>query len=434
MGIATLFCLATLCHTDSSPSAVIATSKRTDHLRTGAFWSAFGSASAAVASIAASQSLLGLSLFCLILLHERPRLPRFAWPLGLFVLGTLLSLAFSPDPVAGIPQIRKMYVLLGLVAVCSTFRGLRDSRRLVGAWCVLGGASAVLGIGQFVWKWWTARSAGEDFYAAYVASRITGFMSHWMTFSGQMMIVFLLGAALLLWGGLPRRRRILLGLLLVLVALAILLAMTRGIWIATACASVYLLWVWKRWAVALVPVVAVIAFATGPESLRTRLQSLVKPRGEMDSNMHRVVTWRTGARMIQAHPWLGLGPEMVGRQFNAYVPPDVSFPLPEGFYGHLHNIYLQYAAERGIPTLLALLLMFVLMLRNWAADLQAIPGAPPNGPPGGARWLIHGGIAVVIGVLITGLFEHNLGDSEILMMTLAAIGAVERGTHGTDTA
>lgn len=405
-----------------------------DRLHAAARWSAFGSAAAAVASIAVSQSLLGLSLLCLILLREKPRLPRFAWPLGLFILGTFISLAFSPDPAAGIPQVRKMYVLFGLLAVCSTFRGLRDSRWLVGAWCALGGASALWGIGQFAVKWWHARAAGEDFYAAYVASRITGFMSHWMTYSGQMMIVFLLGAALLLWGGLPRSRRLLLAAILALVALATLLAMTRGIWIATACGTIYLLWIWRRWTVALVPIVAVIAFAAGPESLRTRLQSLVKPRGEMDSNMHRVVTWRTGIRMIQAHPWLGLGPEMVGRQFNSYVPPDIGFPLPEGFYGHLHNIYLQYAAERGIPTLLALMLMFALMLRYWIFDLRALPAAPANGPPANARWLLHGGIAVVIGVLVTGLFEHNLGDSEILMMTLAAIGAVERGTHGTDVA
>jgi len=32
------------------------------------------------------------------------------------------------------------------------------------------------------------------------------------------------------------------------------------------------------------------------------------------------------------------------------VPADVRRPLPDGWYGHLHNIYLQFAAERGILT------------------------------------------------------------------------------------
>ena len=53
--------------------------------------------------------------------------------------------------------------------------------------------------------------------------------------------------------------------------------------------------------------------------------------------------------MIRAHPILGLGPEQVGKVFLAYVPPDILSPLPKGWYGHLHNIYLQFAAERGLP-------------------------------------------------------------------------------------
>ena len=55
--------------------------------------------------------------------------------------------------------------------------------------------------------------------------------------------------------------------------------------------------------------------------------------------------------MIEAHPLLGLGPEEPHYQFDQYLPPDVTVPAP-GWYGHLHNIYLQYAAERGIPVML----------------------------------------------------------------------------------
>ena len=400
-----------------------------DRLREGAFWCAFGSSAFAMASIAISQSLLGLSLLLLLVSRPRLRFPRFAIPLGLFILGTLLSFAFSADPRAGLPQIRKLYVLFGLAVVWITFKGLWHARWLVMAWCGIGTLSACLGLYQFWAKWAHAHAAGTDFYQAYVADRITGFMSHWMTFSGQMMIAFLLGAALLIWGGLPRRWRITLACALALIAAALLLAMTRGIWIATFAGSLYIAWSWKRWLVALLPVIAAIAFVAGPDSLRARLTSLLRPRGEMDSNMHRIVTWRTGLAMIQAHPLLGVGPEMVRRDFDHYVPPDIPRPLPEGFYGHLHNIYLQYAAERGIPTMFAMIALFVMLLHSWLAALR---GA--GGDPGDARWLLHAGVAFVIGVLVTGLFEHNLGDSEILMMTMAAIGATERGIHGLDAA
>jgi putative inorganic carbon (hco3(-)) transporter len=381
-------------------------------------WAAWGAASLSLVSIAASQSLLGLSLGLLLVSRSRWQAPRFAWPLALFVALTLLSLAFSPDPAAGWPQVRKLYVLLMLPIVFTTFRLTRNfPRRLALAWVAVGTAAALWGLVQFSLKWTRAAAAGQEFYVAYVADRITGFMSHWMTFSSQMMFALLLGAALLFWGGFSPRIRIALAAALFIIGIALVLAMTRGIWIAAFCGLVYLLARWRPWTVATLPIAAAVVLVAGPESVRTRASSLIQPRGEMDSNMHRVITWRTGMAMIQAHPLLGTGPEQVGLTFQKYVPPDIPRPLPEGFYGHLHNIYLQFAAERGIPAMLAIVSIFFWALTRW---FKAIKHAPAE-----SHWLLHGGIALVTGVLVTGLFEHNLGDSEILMMTLAALAATD---------
>jgi putative inorganic carbon (hco3(-)) transporter len=382
---------------------------------TGAAWCAWAAASLSMVSIAASQSLLGIALALLLVSGAKWRAPRFAWPLGAFIGLTLLSLAFSPDPASGWPQVRKMYVLLTLPVVYTAFRDAVWARRLAVAWVVVGSVAGGWGLVQFYLKWTRAAAAGQEFYVAYVADRITGFMSHWMTFSSQMMFAVLFGAALWIWGGLRPRLRWLLAAALLVSAAALVLAMTRGIWIAAFCGLVYLLWCWRRWAVAALPLAMAVAVAAGPDSLRMRVTSLVQPRGEMDSNMHRVVSWRTGMAMIQAHPIVGVGPEQVGISFNKYVPADVSRPLPEGFYGHLHNFYLQFAAERGIPAMLAIAGMFAWALWGWVRSARG--------------WMIHGGIAVVIGVLVTGMFEHNLGDSEILMMTLAALAAVESARH-----
>jgi hypothetical protein len=65
--------------------------------------------------------------------------------------------------------------------------------------------------------------------------------------------------------------------------------------------------------------------------------------------------------------------------------------------------------------MLCLLWAFAWALRDWTRKLKGRPEG---------RWVLHGGVALVAGILITGLFEHNLGDSEILLMTLAALGAV----------
>jgi O-antigen ligase len=156
-----------------------------------------------------------------------------------------------------------------------------------------------------------------------------------------------------------------------------------------------------------------IALLAAPGFLQKRFTSAWKPQGELDSNEHRRVSWRTGLRMIQAHPLFGLGPEQVKAQFRQWVPEDVT-RLPEGWYGHLHNIYLHYAAERGIPTLLALLWLIGKMVADFTRALRKLPPGP-----GDARFLLQAAIATIIAILVQGIFEHNLGDSEVLNLFLS---------------
>jgi putative inorganic carbon (HCO3(-)) transporter len=166
-------------------------------------------------------------------------------------------------------------------------------------------------------------------------------------------------------------------------------------------------------ALAAVPVLALVSYLAMPFQVRERVRSVTTPRSVMDSNTQRSITRRTGWEMVKAHPWLGLGPEQIKPQFDAYVPADVPRPLPRGWYGHLHNIYLQYAAERGIPALMFLLWMIGKMLVDFARSLGTRPLSPER------RYILHGAIAVVCAVMAEGFFEYNLGDSEVLTMFLA---------------
>lgn len=374
-----------------------------------------GAAVSVLFSIAVCQSLMTLALAALLVSGEKLRWPPVKLPLALFVVGTVISLALSDQPSAGRPQIRKFFVFLMLLLVFSAVRELRHLRALVLAWAVLAALSSVRAIGQFVEKYERARALQADFYEFYVAERITGFMSHWMTFSGQMMLVLLLVAAALLFGPRARWSVAVWAACGSLTAVAILLGFTRGIWLATAAGMLYLVWQWRRRAVALVPVLAVGLVLLGPASLRERVASALRPRGEIDSNQHRIVSWRTGWRMIQAHPWFGLGPEHVKLEFDDYVPADVPRPLPKGWYGHLHNIYLHYAAERGVPTALALLWLLGRILADFA---RAARRAPP-----GTRFVLHGAVAAVVAILVEGIFELNLGDTEVLTMFLTIVAA-----------
>ncbi|MFN0165589.1 MAG: O-antigen ligase family protein [Bryobacteraceae bacterium] len=417
------------------------------------------SAVSILVSIRASQIIQGLALLALVVLWRRIRAPRMWIPLALFLLGTLLSLAVSPDPMRGMPQVKKLYVYLMLPLAYTTLKDVGLWRKLVLAWGALAGIIGLVSIGQFAAKWAAASAAGRDFYDYYVVERITGFMSHWMTFGGEQMFVLLLLMALLLFAPTDRLRWLWGGCALV-IAVSLLLGMTRSIWLGTATGVGYLLWMWRRWALAIAPVAALLVWLIAPQAVRTRMASIARP-AKVDSNQHRVVTFRTGLAMIKAHPWLGVGPEIVNKSFEEWVPADIPRPLPEGYYGHLHNFYLHYAAERGIPTLLALMSMLGLMLYDFgsalwrwspatpANDRGAVPldrGRPPGRPAGRSpaegflhlspngnrssdiRFLLHGAIAVVLSTLVAGLFEHNLGDSEVLTMFLltAAAGYVAR--------
>lgn len=158
-------------------------------------WLAFASSAVIVVGIAPSQILLGASLLALFLSGEKLRLPPIKWVLGLFLAGTLLAVLLSGDAAAGLPQVKKIYVFSQLLVVYSLLRDTRLARWLVLTWAGLGSISAVRGFVQFAHKFYRAMAMHRDFYAAYMGERITGFMSHWYTFSVlEMLVLIMLGA------------------------------------------------------------------------------------------------------------------------------------------------------------------------------------------------------------------------------------------------
>jgi putative inorganic carbon (hco3(-)) transporter len=188
----------------------------------------------------------------------------------------------------------------------------------------------------------------------------------------------------------------------------------------------YLLWFWNRWLVAAVPAVVLIVFFFGPRVLRERVTSAIEPHGEVDSNRHRAILRETGVIIIRAHPWLGLGPEQIKYQADQWIPASAR-PLPTGYYGHLHNLYLQYGAERGLPTLLIFFWLIAKILWDF---VRALSGKLANPEAG---FVLHGSIAAILALLAEGYAEYNLGDSEVLTLFLAvvAFGYVAREGAGT---
>jgi putative inorganic carbon (HCO3(-)) transporter len=366
-----------------------------------------------VVSIVGAEIFLGLALVALLASGRKVRWPPVTIPVVLWIGWTLVSLAASGHAAGGFPQVKKFIWWPLLVVIYSAIRTVREVRMVALGWAAAAALSALWGFEQYV----RARLTTPEFFEyAYLNNRITGFMGMWMTFSGQMMMALMIIGAVLLYS----KDRKWSGWLIVagaLVSVALLVGETRSMWGGAAAGAIWLLWFKKKWLVLLVPVLAALVLAVNPFNVRQRAMDLIHPRqGVTDSSTHRYVLRRVGWEMIKAHPWVGVGPEQVLPQFKQYIPLDVPQPIPTNwYYGHLHNIYFHYAAERGVPALLALLWILLGSLITFGRALLRVRKDSEE------RWVLHGAIAVTIAVMVSGYWELNLGDSEVLAMFLSVL-------------
>ena len=381
-----------------------------------AFVAAFVGCLGQVISIALAHASLGVALVCLLISRKPFRAPPVMVPLVGFAVWTLLSLAFSDDPAAGWPQVKKLALLLAVpIIIYSLFRTGDQIRRMLEALFVAMLASSLTAIAQFVWKVGEAYAEGYSFIEDYVGQRITGFYSHWITFSDVLMLITLILAAYLLFA---RRARypvpgVWLGVGFVL-GLTVVLSFTRSVWAATLAGGAYLVWHWRPRLLWIAPAALLLVITFAPSSVQQRFQSFTDP----DSYSNRIIMWRTGAQMIDAHPWFGVGPERVGPRFDDFQPEDI-VDLPLGYYEHLHSVPIHYAAERGIPA--ALFMIWFLLKVLWD---HASAASRTRAQTRGMSWLPYGVAAATLAMIVVGLSDIALGDSEVLgvYLTLVALG------------
>ena len=365
-----------------------------------------------LSNVLIAAAVLALA-YCRFTFAHPVRFPPVGLPVALFFLATVISAALSGHIREGWPGPRKFYLYLILLLVYSTFRTLREVRALVAACAGMMTLSALWSLHQFWNKIHMARLLGQDFRTYYTVERITGFTSHWMTLSGEEMMVLLLLCALLFFAARGRLAAFL-AIMTAIIAVSFLAAYTRSMWLGAALGVGYLVWLRNKKWLLLAPIPVLLLLWLNPAGVGDRMVSSYRPAGDLDSNQFRVVCRRAGWEMIKAHPWFGLGPEQVKAQFMQYIPPDIPRPLPTGAYMHLHNVYLQYAAERGVPALIAFLWFLAIMLRDFIRAARATaPGDRLR------RATLHGAIAVMLAALSAGWYEHNLNDGEILTFFLA---------------
>ncbi len=365
-----------------------------DRLEWAAVAGLLGFVAALQLSIAAAGICLALMLACwagaLAVGQQRWDAPRFFWPLLVYAAWTLVSAAFSPDPRTSFVDSKQLVVFLIVPAVYQLARGNR-ALTVFNVIITVGAASAILGIVQY----------GVLNYD-HLGQRPQGALGHYMTYSGLLVLVICAAVGRLLF---DMRHCAWAAIIMPSLAAAIALTFTRSAWVGVA-TGVTVLFVLKDFRLlALLPVIGALFFALAPGRITTRFYSMFDLHDP--TTRDRVAMLREGRAMIAEHPLTGVGPNMVERVYAQYRDP----LAVEKVNPHLHNVPMQIAAERGLPAL-AIWVCFV-GTAGW--DLWRKLRTSRH------RFLAATALAAIAGMLSAGLFEHNFGDSEFLMLFLVLL-------------
>ena len=232
--------------------------------------------------------------------------------------------------------------------------------------------------------------------------RPEGAMSHYMTYSGLLMLVICAATARLVFG---RRGRTWPALVMPALVVALALTLGRSAWIG-ASVAVALLFVLEDFRLtALLPVFIAVVFAIAPDTVTNRVMSIFDAQDP--TNQDRLAMVEIGARILEDHPLTGVGPNMVPRVY-AHYRPDYAV---NAVNPHLHNVPLQIAAERGLPALV----IWIWFMASLSAALVRLFRTQRDRVPAAA------GLAAIAAMLGAGLFEYNFGDSEFLMLFLVLV-------------
>ena len=363
-------------------------------------------------SITRSEFALAITVLLVLWRGRRPDLhpisprPAMLIPLAGFMLWSIFSALASQDPVVSLINLKKL-VLFALVPL---FLLLLD--RPAQAWTfypplfLATGLSAVAGIVQFL----------EGMEGP--LNRAHGFMGHHMTFAGQLSLILLAMAAFPLlrnnWKSIRFRIFSVIGLLILV---ALLATLTRNAWLGFASGMLVIALLVRPRLAILIPVGIVLIFLVSPAVVKDRFYHFFDIREA--GNAARINMMTTGLHIVEDRPLFGVGPKMIERDVYKY---GAAPRIQPAFIMHLHNNVIQLAAERGLPALgFWLWFMGACLVTNFRfyRYLKEI----------GERCFLFypvSAMAVTIALFVSGMFEFNFGDSEVLILflTLLSLPAV----------
>jgi len=348
-------------------------------------------------SISLSQIFLSISLLSWIILiikkNRKFAVPSFFWILAVYIILSVVSSFFSVNPEISLKDCRELFLFLIIPLIYTGFNSEKELKNANLAILASGFISIIFSFLYFIFK----AKPGE---------RITGFMGHYMTQAGLLMLFACLSLSILCFY--RTKNRTIWGLGFFLSLPALLLTYTRSAWIGLIIAACIILFFYKPKILILMPVVVALCYFLSPSSIRERALSIFSLNSP--SNVERLEYARAGWMIIKEFPLFGTGPDTVDMVFQN---PKYELSKDARRNVHLHNNITQIAAERGILTLLVWVIFIVWVFLSL---IKLLKNKDPSVIP-----LAVAAIASLFALMVAGLFEYNFGDSEITTLFLYII-------------
>lgn len=379
--------------------------------------------------IALQQTALACLLACLAYeVWRTRRLPRtpLDLPLVLFGGALLVSTLLSPDPLQSFAGYRKLWLIGGGVAVFTLVRDRAEAEWLLSLTLGVAIAVAAYSIVQhftgldlaktLVGKASNLHPLAHYDFDAYQGYRVKGLHPSSITYAHNLLFPLALATAAAGHGTQTRRLLHGLGLLLLIAALA--LSLTRGVWVAYAGVLLAGLFGGRgaRLGTLVGMVVCGLLFVTAVGGFQERVRTFFDLQAF--GNVGRQHIWRANWDMVQERPLTGWGYGNYKQFRGPFYERYPQYPQADR-YSHAHNNFLQVWVDTGLLGLAAFgWLVWTVLRRGWQA--VAAQRAEPLHSLSWGVWL------GLVGFLLGGLTQYNLGDAEVALVWWASVGLLLR--------
>ena len=331
------------------------------------------------------------------------------WPLkipfALFTLACMVAVVDAYDVGYSYKSLKKLLEILIFFWAVNCIRESRLRNSLIALLIVSATLAGLLGFYQ---AWETTVT---------IETRVEGTMSVYMTFAGLLMMAGMIALARVLF---LRSIEPWAWMALGVIAICLLLTLTRQAWFGSLTGALFLLSIWRKKFLLVFPVLIITLALLSSENVRSNIQKFTPPKdgsfmehlifrtlrivdGKDETLRIRIALWHGGWEIFKDNPLTGCGFRCVDLVHSKYPDPTGHIKALRG----MHNNFIQLAVDTGILGLMTWLGIWVCFYLSLYKKIVSDEASLPD------QWIVLGSAAAVIAFLSGGFFETNFYDSEV---------------------